>query len=94
MSSVLELEATHEKRLIFPKEEEPIYEQIEYDLSWKPITDFRGDSIPELLKSGHLRSEEFADEVQLGKRTEAKVFCLAHIDCEQKLLPDAYSVSS
>ena len=50
-----------------------------------------GDSIPELLKSGHLRGKEFEDEVQYGKRIEADIYCIAHIDCHQDLLDSGHN---
>ena len=49
-----------------------------------------GDSIAEYYKAGHLLGEEFADDVQYGKRIEPAVYCIAHIDCNQELLDSAH----
>ena len=50
----LEIEAGHKQKKIFPIEEE-VYEKIEFDAGWKPIEGNVGDSMPELLRAGHLQ---------------------------------------
>ena len=52
----LEVEASHNKKKIFPIEEE-VFEKIEFDAGWKPIKGRVGDSVPEHLKSGHLQEK-------------------------------------
>ena len=49
-----------------------------------------GDSVAEYYKAGHLRGEEFAEDVQYGKRIEPNVYCIAHIDCNEELLDSAH----
>jgi len=86
----LQVEGTHKKDLVFPIEEEP-FEKLVFDGQFKPIEDYMcGDSIAEYYKAGHLRGEEFADDVQYGKRIEPAVYCIAHIDCNQELLDSAH----
>ena len=59
----VEVQGHHQTKMLFPLEEQN-YQKLNYDRNWKPIEDQKGDSIPELLNTGHLQGKQFADEVQ------------------------------